>query len=435
MKLKKLWIPALLLTIVGGAVKLCDTFFNVNGDGFFLSTDVCNGIFTGAFLLLFVIGYILSIADRKKRFNAQVQKDFLCGVFGFIASVMIIATGVVTMLALDSSKIAECILAIAGGGILLYESCISFTGQNGMKRIPVAGLLLPVWGCMRFISMFSVYTQTSLHATELFDFVALAFLVMFLFYQSMFFAGVNNSNAVRKSAVYGTVYIMLSLVVCIDLFIKMFSPVQAPANIDTQTVTPSLINIMTYVGDLAMCLYAFFFVKDVLKAAQNTLTDKDDDDENDAPLMAAGDKKSEPVKTEESVETFRPAEEPKTPEVPQEPEIAAKPMTFEEVSKMELSEPVSDIGAASVDTPPVKAEPTVKPEQPAPKKPAKTEAPAPKKSATAEIPAPKKPVKTETSAPKPTAPKKPASAPVEAGQNGEDTYAELMQMLDDLTDN
>ena len=38
MKLKKLWIPALLLLLIGGIIKVCDTMFNVNGTGFVLSS-------------------------------------------------------------------------------------------------------------------------------------------------------------------------------------------------------------------------------------------------------------------------------------------------------------------------------------------------------------------------------------------------------------
>lgn len=279
MKLKRIWIPALLLTLIGGAAKICDTLFNVNGEGFFLDSFKCNCVFVSSFLLLYVIGYALSIADRKKRFNAQVRKNILTGCFGFLASVMIIGTGVISLIVLDSSKIAESLFAIAAGGILLYESCISFTGQNGMKALPVAGLILPVWCCLRFISLFSQYSQKSLYATEMFDIIALAFLVMFLFYQAMFFAGISNSNATRKSVVYGTVYIMLGLVVSVDLLIKMISGGEVIANVDTFTVSPTLINIMTIIGDIALCGYALFFTGDVLRAAQSTLRSEEEDDE------------------------------------------------------------------------------------------------------------------------------------------------------------
>lgn len=389
MKLKKLWIPALILTLLGGAAKICDTVFNVNGSGFFLNSYVCNSVFVAAFLLLFIIGYGMSIADRKKQFKAEVRKDIMCGVFGFIASVMIIAVGVITLLAFDGSKIAECIFAIAGGGILLYESCISFTGQNGMKRIPVAGLLLPVWACLRFISLFSVYNQTSLHATELFDIVAVAFLIMFLFYQAMFFAGINNSVAVRKSVVYGTVFVMLSLVVSADLIIKMIFPAEVLPNIDTQIVKPTLISIMTIIGDLAMCGYALFFMKDVLRAAESTLASDDEDELSEDELIYGGSDKKEPAPEKKA--SVKPA-------VSAEKEDAADGKTREFKAIKNVQEPVKK------DAP--KAEKT---------EPAKKDAPKAEKT---------EPVKAEE-------PKEETKLPEEPEN---DTYDQLMQMLDDLSD-
>ena len=76
MKLRKLWIPALLLLIIGGGAKICDTIFNVYGKGFYFDSYICNCIFNASFLLLLIIGYILSIADHKKKFESNVQKDF-----------------------------------------------------------------------------------------------------------------------------------------------------------------------------------------------------------------------------------------------------------------------------------------------------------------------------------------------------------------------
>ena len=65
MKLKKLWIPALLLLLIGGIIKVCDTMFNVNGTGFVLSSTACNLTLAGCAVLLYIIGWCLSLADRN----------------------------------------------------------------------------------------------------------------------------------------------------------------------------------------------------------------------------------------------------------------------------------------------------------------------------------------------------------------------------------
>ena len=239
MKLRKLWIPAVLLLLIGGGAKICDTIFNVYGNGFYFDSYVCNCVFNASFLLLLLIGWILSIADHKQKFESNVQKDFICGMFGFIASVLIIGTGVLTLLELDNSKMVDSIFAILTGMILLYESCISFTGHNGMKKVPIIALFVPVWCCMRFIALFKEYAHRSLYSVELYDIIALAFLLLFLFYQAMYLAGLNNTTAVRKSAVYGTMFTVVGLAACADLFIKMFYPQPAASNIDTQIVEPT----------------------------------------------------------------------------------------------------------------------------------------------------------------------------------------------------
>ena len=221
MKLNKLWIPALILFLIGGSAKICDTVFNVGGgDSFFLSSSVCNWILAGSAALLFVIGFVLGIADKKKNYNAEPRKNVALGIFGFISSVMIIGYGVVSLLSGDSSRIVESLFSIAGGIVLLYESSISVTGHNGMKKAPVVALLVPIWCCIRFFSLFLSYNQKSLKSMELFDIIAVAFLVMFLFYQAMLFAGINNKLAARKIIFYGTCYIMLGLIATADLLIN-----------------------------------------------------------------------------------------------------------------------------------------------------------------------------------------------------------------------
>ena len=224
MKLKKLFIPAVVLTLAGFIVKICDTVFNVYGSGFFLSSNVCNTITACAFILLFVIGFVLSVADRKKDFVSEPPKNTICGVFGFLASIMIIGGAVVQLLAWNGVNLVENIFAVAAGFVLLYESCISFTGSNAMKKIPVVALIVPIWSCVRFVSLFIDYTTKSLKAVELFDIVEIAFLMMFLYYQAMYFAEVEPQTSARRMTQYGILFIVSTVIVTADIVIKMIFP-------------------------------------------------------------------------------------------------------------------------------------------------------------------------------------------------------------------
>ena len=174
MKINKLWIPMIIFGIIGGIAKLCDTIFNVNGVGFFVNSEICSAIFVISIVLVWLIGVILLIADRKVDIKLSPPKSKVTGLFGFIAAVSIMGTGIISLLSLGSStflagSIILAILSLAGGGVLLYESCVSFTKHNGMVKFPLAGLLVTGWSCGRLINLFIDYSKVSIHATEMFD--------------------------------------------------------------------------------------------------------------------------------------------------------------------------------------------------------------------------------------------------------------------------
>ena len=140
-----------------------------------------------------------------------------------------------------------------------------------MKKIPVAALIVPIWSCVRFVSIFVDYTTKSLKAVELFDIISVAFLMMFLYYQAMYFAGINNRLSVRRATVYGSVFIMLGIISSVDLFIKMYMGTKEVTNVDTQIVMPTITNFLTFAGDIVLCIYAFLLIRGMLAGAEATL--------------------------------------------------------------------------------------------------------------------------------------------------------------------
>ncbi|MDD6488705.1 MAG: hypothetical protein PUG48_02675 [Clostridia bacterium] len=355
MKLKLLWLPMVILTLIGGAAKICDTLFNLNGDGFFLNSTACNFTFIICLALLLILGFALSIADRKKNFTAAPVKDTLCGVFGFIASVSLIGGGVISMLNLgNSSSFAGdaivCLLTLLGGAVLLFESCISFTGHNSMVKMPVLTLAVPLWCCARFVSLFVSYSKVSVHATEMFDIIFVALLLMFLFYQSMFFAQINVSTAVKKTIVYGMPFLMGALIVTIDIIIKMAMP-QAVSNVDTYIVEPTITRIISCIGDLALCGYAVCLMKDIMKSIKTDIPDTQSNNDN-------SEVKSE-IKFSAKIAVDEPANKPKTKIAIDDPIDETKPETAvdEPINETEpetvVDEPVDEIKTETVVDEPV----------------------------------------------------------------------------------
>lgn len=286
MKINKLWIPMIIFGIIGGVAKICDTVFNVNSVGFILNSDICSAVFVASIVLVWLIGVIMLLADRKVEVSLTPPKSKATGFFGFIAAVSIMGSGIISLLSLGQSEsvagtLIYVFLGIIGGAVMLYESCISFTGHNGMTKFPLATLFLPAWACGRLITLFIQYSKVSIHATEMFDVISVTLLMLFLFYQAMLFAEIGPRTAVRRSTLYGICYVMCGLITTIDIMIKMFSPTPDTGGIDTLVVEPTFGRILVCVTDIAFAAYAVCFIA---SNARNADIDKfDEDDEYDDP--------------------------------------------------------------------------------------------------------------------------------------------------------
>ncbi len=451
MKLKHLWPFMLVMTIIGGGVKIGDTICTLNGNEFFIDSSYCNIIFIGAIVLCLIVGYIMSFIDRKKTFDIEPQKNTFGGFFGFITSVALIGGAVISLLGLGSSKsfsadLIYCLLTLFGGGVLLFQSCVLFTGSNSMKKVPILALAVPLWGCARLISLFMEYTKVSIQCTEMFDIISVVLLLMFLFYQSTFFANINKDVAVRKMIVYGVTFVMSTVIVTADLIIK---------KVFANELTVS--NVLTYVSDIAFCGYALCLMASILKSAK--VYDENDDDEDfsdDEPKnvkksklieddMADGEK-SEPIAKKLIIEEKpEPTEKPvveKKPEPTEKPVVEKKPEPTEKPvveNKSEPTEnPVIEKKPEPTEKPVVekKPEPTEKPV--VEKKPEPTENPVVEKK-----PEPtEKPVVENKSEPteNPTVENKPEptakSSNIEKTEpisKGDSAYDEIFKLLDEMS--
>ncbi len=291
MKINKLWGPMIVFGIIGGIAKICDTLFNVNGVGFIVNSDICSAVFVCSIVLVWLIGIIMLLADRKVEVQLTPPKSKATGFFGFISAVSILGSGIISLFSLGNSEspagtIILIALGLLGGVVMLYEACISFTGHNGMTKFPLATLLLPAWACGRLISLFIQYSKVSIHATEMFDVISVTLLMLFLFYQAMFFAEIGPRTAVRRTTLYGVCYVMCGLITTIDILIKMFSPTPDTNGVDTLIVEPTLGRILLCVTDLSFVCYAVTFI---VSNARNAKIDKfeEDDDVDDPEFLGA----------------------------------------------------------------------------------------------------------------------------------------------------
>ena len=187
---------------------------------------------------------------------------------------------------------------------MLYESCICFTGQNGMKRLPYLTLALPAWACSRMIGLFIEYSKVSLSAMEMFDVISVIFLTLFMFYTALFFTEINPGKCVGRTVLYGCVFVLCTLITTADIILKMIVPAKQTENVDVFIVTPTLSRILTCTMDIALCGFAVCFIIGMIKSLNITNSEEDNDDELIGEEeffghLATGDKNNEPKEEEE----------------------------------------------------------------------------------------------------------------------------------------
>lgn len=289
MKVCKLWLPALILGLIGSAALISDVVFNGTGRGFFLSSGVCAAIFVFSLAALLIIGFVMSGMSRKTGLESTAPgRNPGAGVFGFIASVAIIGSAVIGILSFSTSDsqlaiAASAILSLFGGVVLLYESCISFTGHNGMVKRPMLSFGPILWCCGRLVLMFINYQRISLYASVKYDIFSTALLLMFLFYHAMYLSQPEKPVALRRMTLYGIIYIACAVAVCGDLFTRMIVPVTVTDGVDSVVVEPTVSRILSCICDLSLACYAGFFIIGAHKNSVYTLIEDETEDGEEDP--------------------------------------------------------------------------------------------------------------------------------------------------------
>ncbi|MGN0536865.1 MAG: hypothetical protein ACI4M3_02675 [Acutalibacteraceae bacterium] len=262
MKVKYTGIPLIILLLIGGGLKLCQTIFAARSTDFFLSEDMTTLCVASCIGLMLIIAIILAMCDHKKPVVNRVSKNVPAAIFGFVATVAILgnsALKVITLVTAGSDSIFGDVLSIFislfGGIILLYENCILFTGINKMKNTQLLALCVPLWFCSRLVTLYAEYSKLAIRHTEIFDIVAVALMAIFFFHQSVYFAELPEKRSPVKLFVFGTPMVLCTLISTADMITK---------NVIKNSWTDS--SIVQYVGDIAIALYAVCLMYGALKS-------------------------------------------------------------------------------------------------------------------------------------------------------------------------
>lgn len=339
MKVKYTGIPLIILLLIGGGLKLCQTIFAARSTDFFLSADMTTLCVACCIGLMLAIAVILAMCDHKKPVANRVTKNIPAAIFGFVATIAILGTSALKVIALVTTgsdslfgDVLSIFISLFGGIILLYENCILFTGINKMKNTQLLALCVPLWFCSRLVTMYAEYSKLAIRQTEIFDIIAVALMAIFFFHQSVYFAELPEKRSPVKLFVFGTPMVLCTLISTADMITK---------NIIGNSWTDNL--IVQYVGDIAIALYAVCLMYGALK---NQTPEQPQKEENKADTPSAEEvqealkqEEKKPIVIQKTPETEEKEEEEETVKFQTEDKSAPKEKTAGDVLRFEEEKP------------------------------------------------------------------------------------------------
>lgn len=95
------------------------------------------------------------------------------------------------------------LLGILAGGVLIFTGYGFSIGKNLFENHPFASLLPPLWGCFCLFALFISYVGIVNVAQNVYNTLAVIFLLLFLFTQAKLFAGVEGGKAAQRLGLFG----------------------------------------------------------------------------------------------------------------------------------------------------------------------------------------------------------------------------------------
>lgn len=197
---KSAWIvlAAALLAVV--PARLYQIFAGKGADsaaGTAASAVITAGLAVGTAALL-VLGFLLRGEEREYRPFRSIPAAVLS-----VLSGLALALQSVVSMASDASRspfiyMILALLGILAGGVLIFTGYGFSIGQNVFANHPLAALLPPLWGCFCLFSLFIAYVGIVNVAQNVYNTLAVIFLLLFLFTQAKLFAGVESGKAAQR---------------------------------------------------------------------------------------------------------------------------------------------------------------------------------------------------------------------------------------------
>ncbi len=219
MKIKFSWIPFIPVAVLAVFLRIYQKLFvDSRIDTGFLSSDMIWLVYAGLVGFLFVVLLLLSVTDRRTSSHYTIKRNFFAGLFGVIASALIIfdagmkagqllSDGIVTL-----TQPLEVLFSILGGVAILVMGASSFSGKNFAKKMGIFSVVAPIWCCINLVFTFIEYTKQSVNAFDMTNLFFMAFMTMTIFNLSMAYQNVDCKNPIKGTIVYGMPAFVVTIV-------------------------------------------------------------------------------------------------------------------------------------------------------------------------------------------------------------------------------
>lgn len=162
-----------------------------------------------AILGLFVVGYVMSLIDKKTSPAHMLRKNPFCGVMAVISALAMAAAAaydVTTMINSDEIRLMSVMTVIftaISGVAMLYVGLNHFSGANTPKPLSLLYLALPVWCGIHLIDRFLTHTDSPVAAADTMDLIMFVAMAMFFINAMMIHAVIIGKGTVKSSITFG----------------------------------------------------------------------------------------------------------------------------------------------------------------------------------------------------------------------------------------
>ena len=201
MKTKHLFIPFIVSLFATLICRVCQILNPVN-------TQVFEIICFFVALTALVISSIITRTTTNITSHLQIKKNLLVTVFSMISSLLIITDSFVRLinyitLYRDIMQLFTGIFGILSGITFALIGISFYKGENCFKDKKIVTLFPCVWGILRLLELFFIYSTVSNKPWEITDDVSIILLVAFFLNLARAFAEIENNKKIKKLLLWG----------------------------------------------------------------------------------------------------------------------------------------------------------------------------------------------------------------------------------------